>query len=209
MDVADRAVAEMTDGHVGTVGMNGGAGTVMFVNGGGIAPCRIMDVPECGGVVVVLPDDLLPTGFLDLSPSEETIDHLLSFFASSSLSNQLETDSLDQMEPNVLWQHAMALHAFVPSSSSTPQIFDLSKAPSLYLEAVAWKDAPVWQAVMDREKKSLEDMGAFEETDLPLGEKSIGLKWVYAHKTDAAGAVIWGKEKARVVAQGYNQRPVI
>ena len=60
---------------------------------------------------------------------------------------------------------------------------------------------------MDREKASLDEMGAFEEVDLPKGERTIGLKWVYAYKTDSAGAIIRGKEKARVVAQGFNQRP--
>ena len=50
-------------------------------------------------------------------------------------------------------------------------------------------------------------MGAFEEVDLPAGEKTIGLKWVYDYKTDAEGKNIAGKEKARLVAQGFNQRP--
>ena len=50
-------------------------------------------------------------------------------------------------------------------------------------------------------------MGAFEETVLPKGEKTIGLKWVYDIKTDTAGVRIPGKEKARLVAQGFNQRP--
>ena len=60
---------------------------------------------------------------------------------------------------------------------------------------------------MDREKASLDKMGAFEEVDLPQGERPIGLRWVYAHKTDSAGVNIPGKEKARVVAQGFNQHP--
>lgn len=60
---------------------------------------------------------------------------------------------------------------------------------------------------MDREKASLEEMGAFEEADLPAGEQPIGLKCVYAYKTDANGHNIPGKEKARVVAQGFNQCP--
>ena len=60
---------------------------------------------------------------------------------------------------------------------------------------------------MDRERLSLQDMGAFEEADLPPGEKAIGLKWVFAHKTDEFGDHIKGKEKARLVAQGFNQRP--
>ena len=60
---------------------------------------------------------------------------------------------------------------------------------------------------MDREKTSLEETGAFEETDLPEGERTIGLKWVYAHKTNSVGANILGKEKAWLVAQGFNQCP--
>src|SRR6202161_1830869 len=60
---------------------------------------------------------------------------------------------------------------------------------------------------MDRERQSLEDMGAFAEADLLAGERAIGLKWVYAYKTDETGTNIPGKEKARVVAQGFNQCP--
>ena len=75
-----------------------------------------------------------------------------------------------------------------------------------YPEAVARPDASVCNAAMEREKTSLKEMGAFVEEDLPKGQKAIGLKWVYTYKTDAAGDVMKGKEKARVVAQGFNQR---
>ena len=60
---------------------------------------------------------------------------------------------------------------------------------------------------MDRKKQSLVDMGAFEEADLLPGQKAIDLKWVYDYKTDALGVKILGKEKARLVTQGYSQRP--
>ena len=50
-------------------------------------------------------------------------------------------------------------------------------------------------------------MGASAEEDLPKGERTIGLKWVYAYKTDTDGAIIVGKKKARLVAQGFNQWP--
>src|SRR5277367_2086589 len=83
--------------------------------------------------------------------------------------------------------------------------FDLSKEPNSYAEAVAHPDADTWRAAMDREKFSLAEMGAFEEVDLPKGERTIGLKWVYAYKTNAEGVNIL--EKARVVAQGFNQKP--
>ena len=42
---------------------------------------------------------------------------------------------------------------------------------------------------------------------MPKGEKTIGLTWVYDIKTDAAGVHIPGKEKARLVAQGFHQHP--
>lgn len=50
-------------------------------------------------------------------------------------------------------------------------------------------------------------MGAFEEVDLPKGEWTIDLKWVFAHKTDSDGLIIWWKEKAQLVDQGFNQHP--
>ena len=50
-------------------------------------------------------------------------------------------------------------------------------------------------------------MGAFEEEPLPSGEHTNSLKWVYAFKTDANGQNIPGKEKARLIAQNFNQHP--
>ena len=76
------------------------------------------------------------------------------------------------------------------------------------MEAIARPDAHIWHSAMDHERKSLADMKAFEEVDLPKGERAIGLKWVFDIKTDAAGARIHGKEKAHLVAQGFNQHPV-
>jgi hypothetical protein len=153
---------------------------------------------------------------LDHTPA--TIDALLSFFAPSSFPHQIPTDSLADLSTGALSfvdlsrgsgdddpsSHPSALASVSGSSSRS---FDLSKEPSSYAEALARPDAAVWKAAMDRERQSLADMGAFEETDLPVGVRTIGLKWVYAYKTDSSGAIIRGKEKARVVAQGFNQRP--
>ena len=84
-------------------------------------------------------------------------------------------------------------------------LYDLSKEPASFKEVMTRLDADAWCAAMEREKNSLEKMGAFEEVDLPKGEWTIGLKWVYAYKKNAEGANIL--EKARVVAQGFNQKP--
>ena len=49
---------------------------------------------------------------------------------------------------------------------------------------------------MGCEEQSLQEMGAFEEVDLPPGQNTVGLIWVFANKADADGVVIPGKEKA-------------
>jgi hypothetical protein len=97
----------------------------------------------------------------------------------------------------------LLLKFFFPPFS---QPFNLSK-PSSYVEAIARPDAHIWCSAINHECQSLADMGAFEEVELPAGEKPIGLKWVYDIKTDANGAQIHGKGKACSVAQGFNQRP--
>ena len=43
--------------------------------------------------------------------------------------------------------------------------------------------------------------------DLPKGRKAVGSKWVFKIKTDAEGSV--ERFKARVVAQGFSQKPGI
>ena len=161
-----------------------------------------------GGAVTHIP---LAASSVDLSPSPLTIDYLSSFAMSPSSTGVSDVYSLQWMEVDVLWQHIMdspfALRAATTPFHVKSQFFDLSKEPFSYSEALARPDAPVWQAAMDREKASLRDMEAFEEVDLPPGARTIGLKWVYAFKTDSEGRNIPGKEKARLVAQGFNQRP--
>ena len=116
----------------------------------------------------------------------------------------IEDVSLSKLEPDILASFAMHASASTFTHSSS---FDLSKVPSSFAEAHACSNASVWRTAMDREKLSLDEMGAFEEADLPLGERAIGLKWVYAFKTDVDGHNIPGKEKAQVILQGFNQHP--
>ena len=149
-------------------------------------------------------------GVSDLSPSADSIAYLSSFVDSSSFSDHSDFLSFQLSESDFLWNHTFSYFpfSFISSSaflvfSSKPKFFDLSKAPLSYSEALAHSDAPVWQAAMECEKQSLLDMGAFQEVDLPPGERTIGLKWVYDHKTDSEGCNILGKEKACLVAQGF------
>lgn len=130
-------------------------------------------------------------------------------------SSHVDTLSLDDLESGILWEHIgsltrdspVVLHIFASGVSfpAAHPCFDLLKALSLYTDTVACSDSSVWHVAMDREKMSLEKMGAFEEMDLLVGECTVGLKWVFAHKTDAEGATIKGKEKTGLVALGLNQ----
>jgi len=86
------------------------------------------------------------------------------------------------------------------------QTFDLRKAQESYHEALVRPDADVWHAAMHRELDSLEERKAFERTTLPLDQKAIGLRWCFAYKFNPDSSIIKGKEKARLVAQGFSQR---
>lgn len=120
----------------------------------------------------------------------------------------MEIKSLIECDANIIRHYLLGKFPALPLPSPTSLLsYDTSKPPLSYSEAVACLDASIWHAVMEREMSSLREMGAFVEEDLPKGQRTIGLKWVYDHKTDANGVIIKEKAKARVVAQGFNQRP--
>ena len=85
--------------------------------------------------------------------------------------------------------------------------YDLSKPPNSYHEAINRPDRSAWLAAMQREVDSLEERKAFERTLLPVGRKAIGVRWTYDFKYEPDGSIIRGREKARLVAQGFSQRP--
>ena len=77
--------------------------------------------------------------------------------------------------------------------------------PKNYEEAITGDEGEQWKAAMDEEIGTLGKMGTWELEDLPLDRKAIGCKWVFAKKRDENGRVI--KFKARLVAQGFSQKP--
>lgn len=60
-----------------------------------------------------------------------------------------------------------------------------------------------WQKAMNVEIKSIEKNNTWELTDLPKGQKTIGVKWVFKTKLNEKGEI--DKHKARLVAKGYKQ----
>lgn len=61
-----------------------------------------------------------------------------------------------------------------------------------------------WREAMNAEMNSIEKNDTWELAELPKGQKSIGVKWVYKTKLRQDGGV--DKYKARLVAKGYKQK---
>ena len=57
---------------------------------------------------------------------------------------------------------------------------------------------------MDEEIKAIKKNDTWELATLPIGKKTIGVKWVYKLKKNAKGKV--ERYKARLVVKGYSQR---
>ena len=64
---------------------------------------------------------------------------------------------------------------------------------------------PIWEEAIKIEMDQHREIGTWELTELPLDQTAIGCQWVYAMKTKLDGK--FDKGKARVVAQGFTQRP--
>lgn len=77
----------------------------------------------------------------------------------------------------------------------------VSTDPLYFEEAVKSTN---WRLAMDNEIKSIEKNQTWTLTELPVGAKVIGVKWVYKTKYDEHGNI--DKYKARLVAKGYSQK---
>jgi Reverse transcriptase (RNA-dependent DNA polymerase) len=209
--------------------MNGGAAEAMCVDvgtDGGVHGGVDIDVDKELGIgkdggakayqCVVVSD--MTNEIADTSYSPDVLADFIAFLTPLSIPLDIDivSHSLIDEESDIIWNNtfssAIPVSLFIDNDQSSAfqnhnasRSFDLSKEPLSYKEAMAWPDADAWIAAIEQEKRSLEEMGAFEEVELPSGERTIGLKWVFAYKTNLEGKKI--AEKARIVAQGYNQRP--
>lgn len=76
--------------------------------------------------------------------------------------------------------------------------------PSNYNEAISCQEKDNWMLAMEEEIESLIKNKTWTLVNLPKDKNLIGCKWVYKLKTDINGKV--KKFKARLVAQGFNQK---
>lgn len=79
--------------------------------------------------------------------------------------------------------------------------------PESYEEAINSVDGDEWQAAMQAEMESILSVGTYELVPPPRDRKPIGSKWVYRVKRDSSGEI--SRYKARLVAQGFSQKPGI
>ena len=69
-------------------------------------------------------------------------------------------------------------------------------------------DWPKWNDVIQAELTSLEKCEVFGPIiRTPKGNKPLGYKWIFVRKKNEKGEVM--RYKARLVAQGFSQRPDI
>ena len=77
--------------------------------------------------------------------------------------------------------------------------------PPTYKQAMKDQHADKWKDAMTEEINAHLENGTWSIVQLPPGQKAIGSKWVYRIKHKADGSV--ERFKARIVAQGFSQRP--
>jgi hypothetical protein len=72
-------------------------------------------------------------------------------------------------------------------------------------EAILGNEGHQWKKAMDEEMETLRVMGTWVKGDLPEDRKVVGCKWVFLRKRDENREIT--KYKARLVAQGFSQKP--
>ncbi|XP_074278436.1 uncharacterized protein LOC141602025 [Silene latifolia] len=92
------------------------------------------------------------------------------------------------------------LNQFDPAYVASISNVMVEPEPTHYTQAIK---NPKWVEAMNLELAALEKTQTWELTELPLGHKAIGHKWIYKIKYKADGTI--ERYKARLVAKGYNQ----
>ena len=79
------------------------------------------------------------------------------------------------------------------------------KEPETVDEALTCSNHEKWKKAMDEEYSSLMSNDVWELVKLPKDERVVSSKWIFKCKIGATGNI--DRYKARLVAQGYSQRP--
>ncbi|GKD36683.1 zinc finger, CCHC-type containing protein, partial [Tanacetum coccineum] len=82
--------------------------------------------------------------------------------------------------------------------------YSIEEDPRTYNEAVQSRDAAFWKEAIDDEIGSIMENNTWVLSDLPLGCKPLGCKWIFKRKMKVDGTI--DKFKARLVIQGFRQK---
>ncbi|GKF86692.1 putative RNA-directed DNA polymerase, partial [Tanacetum coccineum] len=99
------------------------------------------------------------------------------------------------------------LEKVVNYSKLKPENFCFTSSLNKSIEPKSYKEAILddnWVDAMNKEIEALNRNHTWDITDLPLGRKPIGCKWVYKIKYKSNGEI--ERYKARLVAKGFSQR---
>ncbi|KAK8938636.1 hypothetical protein KSP39_PZI011049 [Platanthera zijinensis] len=112
------------------------------------------------------------------------------------------------------WNESEPRPPQIASPPSSPQKFQLltdlyqhCQVAFLAVEPQSFKEAatnPNWKEAMDSEMHMITKNNTWELTNLPVGKKAIGVKWLYKVKYNDHGDI--SKHKVRLVAKGYSQK---
>jgi hypothetical protein len=151
--------------------------------------------------------DIIPSQFRTPSTHEhgETYGH--GGHQSNSRVNSESNHTLASLRNRFRGQKTRSLRELYDQDEEVDQIsnFALMECDPVSFDEAAKED--VWIKAMDKEIDSIERNNTWHLVNLPKGNNSIGVKWVYKTKLNAEGEV--EKYKARLVAQGFSQRPDI
>ncbi|SJL16752.1 uncharacterized protein ARMOST_20281 [Armillaria ostoyae] len=121
------------------------------------------------------------------------------YFFAESITSDLDSP---QTSESIISSNPHAMLSYHASRHLKPKVWDLTKPPLTYKEAMSRPDHDLWQVAIEAEYKNLVDQDVIEECSLPKGKKAIGSRWTFVRKSHPIVL-----EKAWLVAQGFSQRP--
>ncbi|KAL0301466.1 UNVERIFIED_CONTAM: Retrovirus-related Pol polyprotein from transposon TNT 1-94 [Sesamum radiatum] len=92
-------------------------------------------------------------------------------------------------------------------STLYPYCFNVEDDPKTFDEAMKSQDVVFWKEAINDEMDSIIGNNAWVLVDLPPGCKPLGCKWIFKKNMKVDGTI--EKFKARLVIQGFRQRPGI
>lgn len=132
------------------------------------------------------------------------------FFGSTRITEGGNQFEIDPVEPARNIESSMRVKARSKSPCSREELlcFNMMRKETIPRDEYEAKMSPdwhLWEEVMQKEKKTIRDLGTWEEIeDFPPGVNVVKTKWVYDIKYDENGEIL--RLKARLVAKGYTQK---